>query len=93
MTQLRGGYTGRSTSKPLSRSSDPKKQRPYPLPRSSTCSTNTATSSGLNTKGVLAGLIHRGGLRASVLTRGVIRVGDSVTEVRALAQESTQASR
>ncbi|HXX14971.1 MAG TPA: MOSC domain-containing protein [Candidatus Eremiobacteraceae bacterium] len=35
----------------------------------------------MTTKGVLAGLIHRGGLRANVLTRGVIRVGDSVTEV------------
>jgi len=31
-------------------------------------------------KGVLTGLIHRGGLRANVLTGGVIRVGDSVTE-------------
>ena len=35
----------------------------------------------LTTKGVLAGLIHRGGLRANVLTGGAVRVGDSVTEV------------
>jgi len=32
----------------------------------------------LTQQGVLAGLIHRGGLRARVLTEGVIRVGDSV---------------
>lgn len=35
----------------------------------------------LTTKGVLTGLIHRGGLRANVLSGGMIRVGDSVTEV------------
>jgi MOSC domain-containing protein YiiM len=35
----------------------------------------------MTTKGVQAGLIHRGGLRANVLTSGVVRVGDSVTEV------------
>jgi len=35
----------------------------------------------MTTKGVLTGLIHRGGLRANVVTGGVIRVGDSVTEV------------
>ena len=35
----------------------------------------------MTTEGVLAGLTHRGGLRANVLTGGVIRVGDSVTEV------------
>ena len=35
----------------------------------------------MTTKGVLVGLIHRGGLRANVLTSGVIRVGDPVTEV------------
>lgn len=34
----------------------------------------------MTTKGVLAGLIHRGGLRANILTSGTIRVGDSVTE-------------
>ena len=33
----------------------------------------------MTTKGVLAGLIPRGGLRANVLTSGIIRVGDSVT--------------
>ena len=35
----------------------------------------------MTTKGVLAGLVHRGGLRANVLTSGVIRAGDSVSEV------------
>lgn len=29
-------------------------------------------------KGVCAGLIHRGGLRAQILSEGVIRVGDSI---------------
>lgn len=33
---------------------------------------------GLTRRGVLAGLIHRGGLRAQILTEGEIRVGDSV---------------
>jgi MOSC domain-containing protein YiiM len=33
---------------------------------------------GLTQKGVLSGLIHRGGLRAQVLTEGLIRVGDAV---------------
>lgn len=32
----------------------------------------------LTTEGVLAGLIHRGGLRAQILTDGEIRVGDQV---------------
>ena len=35
----------------------------------------------MTTKGVLVGLIHRGGLRANILTSGVIRAGDSVSEV------------
>lgn len=35
----------------------------------------------MTTKGVLTGLIHRGGLRANILTAGIIRAGDSVTEV------------
>jgi MOSC domain-containing protein YiiM len=30
---------------------------------------------------VIKGLRHRGGLRAQILTRGIIRVGDPVTEV------------
>lgn len=34
----------------------------------------------LSQKGVLRGLIHRGGLRAQILTEGVIRVGDPVKE-------------
>jgi MOSC domain-containing protein YiiM len=32
----------------------------------------------LTTKGVLRGLIHRGGLRADILTDGQIRVGDAI---------------
>lgn len=32
----------------------------------------------LTQKGVLAGLIHRGGLRARILSEGIIRVGDSI---------------
>jgi MOSC domain-containing protein YiiM len=32
----------------------------------------------LTTRGVQAGLIHRGGLRAQILTEGIIRVGDAV---------------
>ncbi len=35
---------------------------------------------GLTTKGVLAGLIHRGGLRADIVSGGTIRVGDLVTQ-------------
>jgi MOSC domain-containing protein YiiM len=38
---------------------------------------------GLTTKGVLVGLIHRGGLRANILTSGTIRAGDLVTEENA----------
>ena len=33
---------------------------------------------GLTQKGVLGGLIHRGGLRAQILTEGMVRVGDAV---------------
>jgi MOSC domain-containing protein YiiM len=33
---------------------------------------------GLTRKGVQAGLIHRGGLQAQILTDGTIRVGDTV---------------
>jgi len=32
--------------------------------------------------GVVPGLRHRGGLRAQVLSEGVIRVGDVVREIR-----------
>jgi MOSC domain-containing protein YiiM len=34
---------------------------------------------GLTQKGVLAGLIHRGGLRADIVAGGTIRVGDLVS--------------
>jgi len=34
---------------------------------------------GLTRRGVLAGLIHRGGLRAQILRGGEIRVGDAIT--------------
>ncbi len=34
---------------------------------------------GLTQKGVLAGLIHRGGLRADIVAGGMIRVGDLVS--------------
>ena len=37
---------------------------------------------GLTTKGVLAGLIHRGGLRADIVSGGTIRVGDLVSEAQ-----------
>ena len=32
----------------------------------------------LTQKGVLAGLVHRGGLRATILTEGTVRVGDPI---------------
>lgn len=35
---------------------------------------------GLTTEGVLTGLIHRGGLRADIVSGGTIRVGDAVLE-------------
>lgn len=35
---------------------------------------------GLTTKGVLTGLIHRGGLRADIVSGGTIRAGDAITE-------------
>ena len=34
----------------------------------------------LSHEGVLPGLVHRGGLRAQILTEGVIRAGDAVRE-------------
>jgi MOSC domain-containing protein YiiM len=37
---------------------------------------------GLTTKGVLTGLLHRGGLRADIVTGGTIRVGDVVANSR-----------
>jgi len=35
---------------------------------------------GLTQKGVLTGLIHRGGLRAQIIKDGTIRVGDQIQE-------------
>jgi MOSC domain-containing protein YiiM len=35
---------------------------------------------GLTQRGVLSGLIHRGGLRAEIVTGGTIRVEDAITE-------------
>jgi len=37
---------------------------------------------GLTVKGVLSGLIHRGGLRANIVSSGPIRIGDPVSEVK-----------
>lgn len=39
----------------------------------------------LTVKGAMRGLIHRGGLRAEILTSGIIRVGDSIRVVEAKA--------
>lgn len=33
---------------------------------------------GLTQRGVMSGLIHRGGLRAQIMTEGMVRVGDAV---------------
>ena len=35
---------------------------------------------GLTQQGVLAGLMHRGGLRAEIVTGGTIRLEDTITE-------------
>jgi len=35
----------------------------------------------LTVKGVLSGLIHRGGLRADIVSGGIIQVGDFITEL------------
>ncbi len=37
----------------------------------------------LTQKGVMRGLVHRGGLRAEILTQGIIRVGDAIDAVEA----------
>jgi MOSC domain-containing protein YiiM len=36
----------------------------------------------LSSKGAMRGLIHRGGLRAEVISGGVIRIGDSIESVK-----------
>ncbi len=36
---------------------------------------------GLTHRGILSGLVHRGGLRAQILNEGTIRVGDPITPV------------
>jgi MOSC domain-containing protein YiiM len=36
---------------------------------------------GLTRRGVLGGLVHRGGLRAEILTEGTIRAGDAVVPI------------
>jgi len=41
---------------------------------------------GLTTKGVLTGLLHRGGLRAEIVSGGTIRVGDVILEIKAEEQ-------
>lgn len=35
---------------------------------------------GLTSEGVLTGLVHRGGLRADIISGGTIRVGDAIAE-------------
>jgi MOSC domain-containing protein YiiM len=42
---------------------------------------------GLTTKGVLTGLLHRGGLRADIISGGMICVGDSITVCEAASAE------
>ena len=39
----------------------------------------------LSVKGAMRGLIHRGGLRADIVSGGVIRVGDAVTAAQSLS--------
>jgi MOSC domain-containing protein YiiM len=46
---------------------------------------------GLTRRGVLAGLIHRGGLRAQILVGGEIRVGDPIAPSDAAETEATVA--
>jgi MOSC domain-containing protein YiiM len=41
---------------------------------------------GLTVKGVLSGLIHRGGLRADIVSGGIIQVGDLITELAVCAK-------
>lgn len=43
---------------------------------------------GLTRRGVLAGLIHRGGLRAQIVTEGEIRVGDRISAMDASAPDA-----
>jgi MOSC domain-containing protein YiiM len=47
---------------------------------------------GLTTKGVLTGLLHRGGLRAEIVSGGTIRVGDVIVEVESEKRGSSELS-
>ncbi len=47
---------------------------------------------GLTRKGVREGLVHRGGLRAKILTEGEIRAGDKVKPLRRAARSPTPPS-
>jgi MOSC domain-containing protein YiiM len=49
---------------------------------------------GLTVKGVLSGLIHRGGLRADIVKGGIIHVGDFVTKLAVCRKlEATSAAK
>jgi MOSC domain-containing protein YiiM len=48
---------------------------------------------GLTVKGVLSGLIHRGGLRADIIKGGIIHVGDFITESTVREKLNTPVSR
>ena len=47
---------------------------------------------GLTRRGVLGGLVHRGGLRAQILTEGEIRVGDRIAPSEGAAHIGTSVS-
>jgi MOSC domain-containing protein YiiM len=46
---------------------------------------------GMTNKGVLPALVHRGGLRAQILTEGILRVGDPVMQAEVAEEESRNA--
>jgi MOSC domain-containing protein YiiM len=45
---------------------------------------------GLTTKGVLTGLLHRGGLRADIISGGTISVGDAIIGCEVMSGESPE---